>query len=167
MAIKDGVNVTKDNVKGVLESIACLAKQDVLIGIPQEKADRRGKGDAMNNATLGYIHEFGSPAANIPARPFLIPGVREAIPKAMSHLRGAAKAAMADKKGEFEAKLGAAGMVAQNTVRAKINSGIVPALAESTLAARRRRGRTGEVPLIDTGSMRNSISYVIRKKDHA
>jgi hypothetical protein len=31
------------------------------------------------------------------------------------------------------------------------------------LRARRARGRTGDVPLVDTGELRNSITYVIRK----
>ena len=57
-----------------------------------------------------------------------------------------------------------AGLIAQNSVKATITAGegFAP-LAESTLAARKRRGVSRTKPLIDTGSLLNSITYVIRK----
>jgi hypothetical protein len=33
-----------------------------------------------------------------------------------------------------------------------------------TLERRRAKGRTGTKPLIDTGQLRNAITYVLRKK---
>jgi hypothetical protein len=70
----------------------------------------------------------------------------------------------------------------QNAVRTKITDGPFAPLADSTLRARARRGRKGAVaelksraqgnapnnanakPLIDTGQLRKSITYVVRKK---
>ncbi len=172
--IKPGVTVVKDDLAKVMKSLTALAKQDVLIGIPQESGsaglwDQMEKElsskPAINNATLGYIHEFGSPARNIPERPFLIPGVRESEEQVTPFLKSAVKSALNNKPGDVLKKLHAAGMTAQNAVKAKINSGIGPALKGSTLKARQRRGRTGDVPLIDTGQLRNSITYVVRDKD--
>ncbi|MNT50592.1 hypothetical protein D3C72_1875180 [compost metagenome] len=60
--------------------------------------------------------------------------------------------------------MGGAGMTASNSVKAKINSNIRPELAESTLEARRQRGVTRENTLVDTGQLRNSVTYVIRNK---
>jgi hypothetical protein len=50
-------------------------------------------------------------------------------------------------------------------VRAFITAGqgFAP-LAAATLAARRRKGRTGTKPLIDTGQLRRAITYVLRRK---
>jgi len=48
-------------------------------------------------------------------------------------------------------------------VKAKISSGPFKKLADATLAARRRRGRTGTKPLQDTDQLLNSVTYVMRK----
>jgi hypothetical protein len=57
-----------------------------------------------------------------------------------------------------------AGLIAESSVRKKINEGPFEPLAPKTLQERKRRGRTGEKPLIDTGQLRNSVTYVIRPK---
>jgi phage gpG-like protein len=162
MSTKSGVKTTRDDVDRIMRSLKTLTGLDVLVGIPAENTERREKGEPINNAILGYIHENGAPKANIPARPFLIPGVRNAKPKVIPHFKKATEAVL---KGDLEGasrSLHAAGLIGQNEVRAVINSGPPPALSERTLAARRARGRTGDVPLIDTGQLRNSITYVLR-----
>lgn len=157
------VKMTKDNVSSVLRSIQQLASNEVLIGIPATTTERQD-GEAINNATIGYIQERGSPVNNLPARPFLVPGVEKAQKAATDELKKGADEAMDGNAQGAEKALHRAGITASNSVKATINAGVPPALADSTLAARRRRGRTGEVPLIDTGSLRNSITYVLRKK---
>jgi hypothetical protein len=158
-----GVKMTKDNVSVVLRSIQQLASNEVLIGIPASTTERQDD-EPINNATIGYIQETGSPVNNLPARPFLVPGVESAQKAATDELKKGADDAMDGNAQAADKALHRAGIVASNSVKAKINSGIAPELAESTIAARRRRGRTGTTPLIDTGSLRNSITYVLRKK---
>ncbi|MET3654086.1 hypothetical protein [Dyella japonica] len=158
-----GVKMTKDNVSVVLRSIQQLASNEVLIGIPASTTERQD-GEPINNATIGYIQETGSPVNNLPARPFLVPGVESAQKAATDELKKGASDAMDGNAQAADKALHRAGIVASNAVKAKINSGIAPELAHSTLAARRRRGRTGTTPLIDTGSLRNAITYVLRKK---
>lgn len=158
--------VVKDNVAAVLAAIQGLVNRQVLVGIPSAKAERSNEpGEPINNAQLGYIHEFGSPLANIPARPFLIPGVEMVEDKVTDRLQKAAKAAIKGDSNKVEAELHAAGLAAQAGARFQLNSGEHEALAPSTLAARRRRGRTGDKPLVDTGQLRNSITYVVRDKE--
>lgn len=156
--------MTRDAVAQMMRQVQALTKREVLVGIPAENTERREKGEPINNAILGYIHENGAPKANIPPRPFLIPGVKNAEPKTAKRFEAAAKAALSGNPDGVERNLHAAGLIAQNAVRAVINSGVPPELSERTLEARRRRGRTGDVPLIDTGQLRNSITYVIRQK---
>lgn len=158
-----GVKMVRDDVAKIMRDIKKLTELDVLVGIPSDKTDRED-GSPMNNAILGYIHEYGAPAAGIPARPFLIPGVQNAQPKVIKHLEAAAKAALEQKPDDVDVFLHRAGGVATNEAKAVINAGVKPDLKDATLAARRRRGRTGEVPLIDIGKLRNSITYVVRKK---
>lgn len=161
------VTVTKDRLADVLKSIHGLVAKEVLIGIPESEDSRNKReadGSPLGNAAIGYIQETGSPANNLPARPFLVPGVEAALKPATAKLKAGATKALDGQADAGEKSMHAAGMIAQNSVRATINAGVSPPLAPSTLAGRRRRGRTGTVPLIDTGQLRNSITYVIRPK---
>ena len=155
---------------------------DVLVGVPAEKAQRKEENQPMNNATLAYIHDNGSPAANIPARPFMRPGIYAAQDKITGALRAGAVQALDGKTAAVERSLNIAGLTAQSSIRGVINEGIAPPLADSTLEARARRGsksakhelnarsqgmtlgNAGAKPLIDTGQLRNSINYVVRRK---
>lgn len=157
------VKITVDKVASIVKAINDLSAKDVLIGVPESSTDRQS-GDPATNALIGYVQEFGSPANNIPARPFLIPGVQAIQKPAAERLKVAAKRALSGDLSQAERQLHAAGMMGQNSARAKINSNIQPKLSERTLEARRARGVTRENTLIDTGQLRNSIVYVIRKK---
>lgn len=183
------VEVVLDNVSAAFDNIATLIGKQVLIGIPETNAGRQG--ETINNATLGYIHEFGSPAANIPARPFLIPGVEKAREPALRQLRKAVKAALDGDHKKSDQALNGAGIIGANEVRGEINNGNFVPLKPSTVAGRARsRGaktrreneqvyldliskgvnpgaaqtETDIRPLINTGQLRNSITYVIVKK---
>lgn len=150
-----------DGVERLNATMKALRNTTVLVGIPAETAERSGR-DPINNATLGYIHEHGAPAAGIPARPFLIPGVRAVQERVGAELAKAGRAALIGDGKTALARLHAAGLIAQSSVRGTINAGVEPGLAQSTVQARAGRGRTGTVPLIDTGALRNSITYVVQ-----
>lgn len=158
------MKITIDNVAKVLASIQELASKQVLAGIPASKAERNDD-SPLNNAQLGYLQNYGSPAQNIPSREFMESGIALVQDKIEGHLQKAAKAAVNGNSEKVDVELNATGLVAQAGLRARINSGDFEELKKSTLAARRRRGRTGVKPLIDKGELRNSLTYVIRKKD--
>lgn len=180
------IKITVDKLGEIMKSINDLVSKDVLVGIPDSKANRNDvDGEPINNAQLGYIHEFGSPINNIPARPFLHTGIEDAESEIAGQLKKAADSALDGKYAAMNAGFNKAGLVAQNSVKAKINSGDFAPLADSTLAGRARRGgsrgkaaadelasrREGNAPsnaqikpLIDTGQLRNSITYIVRKK---
>jgi hypothetical protein len=46
-----------------------------------------------------------------------------------------------------------------------INSNVGPPLKPGTLAARRRRGLKRTNTLVDTGQMRNAVTYVVTEDD--
>lgn len=158
---KNGVTITVNKAGEVLAGIAKLAELRVMVGIPEEKAGRR-EGD-ISNAALARIHEHGAPEVNIPARPFLVPGALAVRAEAASRLKQASAAALAGKPKQVESIFMAIGLLGQNAVRRAITLGNFVPLKASTLAARRRRGRTGTKPLIDTGQLRAAITYVIRR----
>lgn len=149
-------------MRGIVQAISDIARKDVLVGIPSSAPAR--KSGPLSNAAIGFIHDNGSPVAGIPPRPFLRPGIEDKKDQIATQLGKAAGAALEGDASSASKSLEAAGIVAQNGVRNKINTGDFTPLAASTLRARKRRGRTGTRPLIDTGSLRNSITYVVRDK---
>jgi hypothetical protein len=181
------VTIVKDDVAKVFKSIQDLIGKQVLVGIPDNGQNNRDD-SPVNNATIGYTMEFGSPAHNVPARPFLIPGVRAAEKSALVQLKQAALAALEGDKGGMQQGLNRAGTLASNEVKHTINSNIPPPLAPSTIRNRHRgrgtkrreseqvylgliakgaspgaaQGEVGIVALVNTGSLRNSITYVVR-----
>jgi hypothetical protein len=167
--MQSGVSVTVDNLKKISEALKALGSNKVLVGIPQQNNPRQG--EPIGNASLGYIHETGSPARGIPARPFLVPGVTKSQDGWVKKLEQAARGAMAGEPALMKRHLGEAGQIAVNSVKQTIQAGIPPPLQPATVAARRRRtpGSTYRrkattaadvTPLIDTASMINSIVWV-------
>jgi hypothetical protein len=131
-------------------------------------------GTEINNATLAYIHTHGVPELNIPARPFLEPGVAANRPRIEQRLRDAAAAGLAGNLDAVDRNLDAIGLETQAAVRLVITEGIPPPLARSTIDARRRRSKGSKyrrkaksqletTPLYDTGQLLHSISYVKRE----
>lgn len=167
-----GLKTIVDRTRAVSQALNTLASTRVMVGIPAEKAGRRNS--PIDNAALGYIHELGAPEANIPARPFLVPGVASAQREVEGYLRQASDAAFDGNMGKMLRALNAAGLKAATAVKKKISEGIPPPLKPSTIRKRRirspgssyRRKATGAgdvKPLIDTAQMLRAITYVLRK----
>jgi hypothetical protein len=168
----DVKTVTRTDPASIVAAVESLAKKRVLVGIPADSDKNTRASGPMTNAALGYIHENGAPSVNIPARPFLVPGVQNAQSAMTPHLEAAARAAVAGDEQKMLQALNAVGLVAQNAVKAKITDGPFEPLKPGTVArrmrtkARRRRkvvtASADAHPLIDTGQLRNSITYVVR-----
>lgn len=156
------VTVLKDDSARILRAIQDMARKEVLVGIPADKTGR--KDGEITNAALGFIHENGSAARNIPPRPFLLPGVKAASAKCAEVLKSYAQKAITG-AATIDQGLNAAGLIAQASVKKRIQSGegFAP-LKSSTLEARARKGAKGTKPLIRTGQLLNSITYVVRDK---
>jgi phage gpG-like protein len=164
-----GVTITTpvDEVEKRLKAVRELLKMQVLVGVPDANANRQrepGDDSDINNAALAYIHNYGSPANNIPARPFMEPGIKAARAQIVRFMGAAGRAAIDGKPDEIRRNFEKVGLVTQAAIQKKITDGPFTPLAPATLAARRARGRTGTGPLIDTGQLRRSITFVIRRK---
>jgi hypothetical protein len=187
------VVILKDIVSQVVSSINDLTKQQVLVGFPEstdERQDPQGS-EPVTNAYLGYIHEFGSPDQNIPARPFLIPGVEATTPQSTERLKDAADYALSGKKSMAQRRLEEAGIIAAGGAKRAITNGDFVPLKPGTIARRAASRNTqsmrpeekqyfklldqgvseadaeaiaGIKPLINTGQLRNAITSVVRKK---
>jgi hypothetical protein len=160
--VKAKVTVTRDDTAKVFGALASMTRRRVLVGVPSDKSAR--KAEPITNASLAYIHDNGSPAASIPARPFMLPGIAKARPKAVAVLKAAAAKGFTDSTA-VERGLNAAGLICASEIKNVVRSqeGFAP-LAASTLASRKRRKFTGTKALIETGQLLNSITYVVRDK---
>lgn len=147
----------------LLKALRKLPATRVLVGVPEAKAPRN-QGTA-NNAMLAYIHDNGSPMANIPPRPFMKEGIANAQDDINKYLRQAGSAALDGDEDKMHRALTAVGLVAQKAIRRKIQTGPFTPLKPATVAARKRkhksRSNTIQTPLIDTGQLLASINFVI------
>lgn len=169
--MKAGITVKQDNLKSALARIKTLTANEVLVGVPSdhsyrdpEPGDPEDAGRPLNNAEIGYLMENGAPEANIPERPHLVPGVRSVDREVAARYKAGSKAVLDGRAPNLDSTHTAVGLIAENAVKAKITDGPFTPLAESTLAERRRRGRTGDRPLIDTGQYRRAQTHVVRKR---
>lgn len=134
-----GVFKTVDNTKKALQALDILTNTTVLVGVPDDRGGRKEAGP-INNAALAYIHDQGSPAAKIPARKFMEPGIarvrdrinEELLRGGQAVLKGASQAAMI-------AILTRVGIIATRSIKQVISEGIAPELAPSTIKGRIRR----------------------------
>ena len=186
-SIKDVLKVKSGDLRGIQDAMKRLAEKEVLVGFPEDTTVREDEGiDGISNASLGYIHDNGDPMHNIPARPFMIPGIISAQEKITKRLGSVCKQVLRDKNVlTADQGLHQVGLTAAAALKMYISDGVPPPLADATLRARQRKGKSiakaatkelarraqGEVPgidlakpLIETGAMRNAISYVIRKR---
>ena len=160
MAVENGVILNLDRLEEMMRKTQELASTQVLVGIPAANTSR--KDGPISNAALGYIHEMGSPARNIPARPWLGPPVNRMKDEAAAMLKQAAELRFDGKTPEADQVLNALGLTAQNKVKANLVAGGDPAFAPNAPSTIARKG--SDSPLINTAQLLNSITYVLRKK---
>ena len=182
---KNGIHVVQDNLDDLKETLRALAMREVLVGVPAENDERPavdGKPSPVTNAVLAYVHDNGDPARNIPARPFMYPGMKAAEGQVTDLLARTAKYVLGGRPGKLEEGLARVGMAAVKGIQDVIRAGIPPPLADATLRARARRGRKGAqneifwrrnegapsmqwaIPLMDTNEMFKSITWVTRDR---
>lgn len=166
------VKVVGPGMPLVVRAVLAMSRDQVLIGIPADSPPRSEPG-APPNAVIGYVMETGAPDLNIPARPTLVPGMRDAQPVAVDVMRQAAIAAVKDvaalkttasNGGAVRQGLEAVGAVGRDAVQARYDKGPFVPLKPSTIKARRERGNTSTAPLKDTLQLRSSVTYRIRPK---
>lgn len=187
--MKSGATMTSDKMAALIRSISALAKKDVLVGIPDSAPEREDT--PMTNAQIGYVMETGSPAHNVPARPFLVPGVQDVQAECAERLKQGATAALDGNDSGTMRALTMAGLIAETSVKQKIGSNIPPPLSPETIRNRNRSRQTqsmrksekqyleaiktgaseeatqtevGIVALVNTGSLRNAVTHVVRDK---
>lgn len=163
MAIVD-IEVTYDGFKQMMEGLDWIEKSGVYIGIPEDESSRED--EDITNAELLFIHTNGSLINNVPARPVIEPALREDSERLSSML---GKAFVYALQGKFEfafEQLEKTGMRGQKVARAWFTNpkNNWPPNAPSVVRAKLKKGSTNPRPLIDTGELKRSITYVINER---
>lgn len=117
-------------------------------------------------ALQAYIKEHGSPAYRVPPRPFLEPGIE----KHLDMVKGGMKAALLDVLNGGDGRTqreNLGGAIAGKVQEYFEEDNGWPPLSPKTIARRKKGpdGTASDVPLVDSGALRQSITYVIRKKE--
>ncbi len=133
----------------VMEALKVLKRNEVFVGIPDSTTGRKGE---VSNAELLFIHTNGSPTNNIPPRPVLVPSFQKNKERVSAALQNVANTAIKGYAQGVVPALEKAGMEGQNIARDYFtaDNGWPPV-----------KHRDGN-PLVDTGEMRKSITYVVR-----
>lgn len=187
------INVTSSGLglDKIKADMAKLMKTDVYVGIPQENASRQG--DQVNNAELAFIHtngarsssmrkemqpnlnsgmpysqahqlyvkEHGSELWQIPPRPIIEPVIKKNKDLIGDYMKKAGQLILSGDPESGKSKLEELGL----RMATKVKENFVSpengwaANAPSTIAA-----KGSDKPLIDTGSLMNSISYIVGDK---
>lgn len=169
------IQLKVDNIPQMMAALDALDNRDVLVGFPaeddlgryretgSEKTGIQKEPDPLNNATIGYLLNTGT--STIPPREFMASGVESVKDKIVSASEKTGRRALEGDLAAVEKGQIAIGLIAENGIKGKITDGPFQKLADSTLAARRRRGRTGDRPLNDTGQLSNAVKSVVRKRE--
>lgn len=155
-----------------------IARRAVYVGIADDDPENKRRDGTIKNSELGRIHENGAPAANIPARPVLKPGVARQMGFVKTKLREALTLALDGKEGKYIRTLESLGLkVAQGVKEYMSTADLTPlkGMRKSELKLLKRTPKeereklkaqiiATRQPLIDTGALRNAIdSYVIKE----
>jgi hypothetical protein len=178
ISLKFGATVRVDKIQALLTDLLNLAKKQVLVGVPESTNTREDS--PIGNAALLYIHDQGSPLANIPQRESLIPGIKKVQERVNQELFETARAYLNEDEAGIDLHLHKAGLIASNSVKRTINEGegFAP-LKRGTMLGRLRQRKAAKKwdkekreetmgamhPLVNTAEMRNAITYVVEEKD--
>jgi hypothetical protein len=142
----------------IRKNIAALSKMAVKAGI----VEGSGEQDGVEIAQYAAWNEYGVPG-KIPSRSFIrgwtdnkaenIKNTQERIVKKVTEGKWTADEAVM-RLGEF----------AQDGIKSFIRTGDFTPNDDRTIKLKTVRGKKGTTPLIDTGTMRNSIRYEVVKK---
>ena len=171
------VESTDTGFDAVQKALEELFNHEVLVGIPQENNGRAAEDSiSVTNAELLYIHTYGSPINNIPARPVLEAAIEHDKDQISKLLQDATDAALSGSIDGVHGKLEEAGTQGANLARAWFtnpanhwakNADITVdgGWMKNKVSGRpfKVKGKGSDRPLIDTGEMRKSITYKVKR----
>jgi hypothetical protein len=183
MSGKTGVRDTDKGMKEIRRQLEALGRLAIKAGIVAGDADKKGKkreaatlksgkksktkkvlvdnDDGPTVLQYAAWNEYGVPSRNIPSRPF-IRGFSDNNQEKIERTTERLYKQVADGKMDAETAIDKLGQFAQDGIKKYIRTGQFKDNAEST--KRRKRTTNKNTPLIDTGAMRETVSYEVVRK---
>jgi hypothetical protein len=138
-----------------------LKRLNLKAGVPSSAAPYE---DGISTAVVAAVHEWGSLARNVPARPFLRPGIANAMPKISKLL-------------EIKLPEYISGSITANNLYSLIGELVVAEITAmwdknnwsplSSKSAQKAVEKGNRQILFDTGHLKNSITYqLINRRDN-
>jgi hypothetical protein len=156
--------VKSDNSGPIFKAIREALKLEVLVGIPDTAAERKPepgqKGTPPSNAVIGYLMEYGDAQMNLPARPFLLPGVQSMQGTVPATLAKGIEGVFLGKADAYKKALDQVGLAAQVAVKAKMIDGGFAPLSDRTIEAHARRKNADTGKLKQDGRSRDARSFL-------
>jgi hypothetical protein len=151
----------EDKDKGYRKALtAIFGKKPLLkVGIFGEKGDEPHEDSDLTVLAVATFHEFG---LGVPQRSFIRAWCDSHESEVLARLREDSERAIVGEL-TWEQVLNRLGLFIVGGIQEFISAGIDPPLAESTLRRKTVNGRIGNVPLINKGQLRSSITYALSK----
>ena len=148
-----------------LKSLQALPKQALYVGIP-EGGEARGE-DGVTPAYLLDLHSRGSEASGLPKREVIQPVLEASADYIKGELEEYSKLKLEGRESEAEIVLETLGLELQARIQDWFEdprNGWEPN-KPATIKAKQGDANAEDVTLVDTGLMRQSITYVVKEED--
>lgn len=144
------VKINDAKWRKIIKQVAVMKRATVRVGIMGDAGDEKG----VSLAEIAAYHEFGT--ATIPERSFLRSTFYGHAADGLAKMCATLSKAILEGKMDETRALGLLGLWAVSEVRKTIRAGIEPELAPATIAA-----KGSSLPLVDTGQLINSITWIV------
>jgi len=148
---KRKTNISVNDIKKALKV------RKVKVGFPKSKGSVIHEESEMNVASIGAVHEFGSPARNIPERSFIRTTINEQQENIKKLFQKESKKVVAGEQ-TVEGMLGVIGLYVSGQIKKKIVAIKTPPNKAATIKA---KGSSN--PLVDTSQMLQSVDFEVTK----
>jgi phage gpG-like protein len=126
---------------------------------PAVVGKKGGNKPFLDLVQIAAVHEFGAPNRNIPERSF-IRSTTDEEKKNLAHIANLQHQKFIAGKIDLKTALGIIGEYLTGKMKNKIRQRIPPPNSPQTIKRKTVQGKKGDVPLIDTGQLVQSITHV-------
>ena len=154
---------TKNMFLNYEKQIKQFKKSVVKVGLPEKVGGQAHSDSGLTVAQVGATHEFGVPERGIPKRSFL----REPMKKKQKSISNFIKKKFSQvanntiSAGKALDEMGSMGMTIS---RQSFTKNDWQGVTEKTKKKKSEKGNTKDNPLIDSGQLRKSITYLVERK---
>ena len=149
-----------DKTNRYFDELQAAKTMSVVVGLPSEKVGGKVYGDGNSIIKIGAIHEFGAVDGSIPRRSFLRVPFKTKRKVIDDQIASQFKQLSQGKKTAAQA-LGLIGLEAESIAKGAFTSKGYGEWADINAKTKARKGSAQ--PLIDTGTLRRSVTSVVRK----